>query len=218
MSKRTQPAPARPHSIAPASIGDRLRGGVGIEHARLVWLVVLSHTPWDGARRPTWASNSTLAHESGLTVARVEYALAQLRTAGMLETPRGERPGARRRFGRLLVPKLEGPVKILIPDRAAMTNLWITCREARPRPAALVTAMVGAHALAAHALDRRPSEWAPVPGPAAQLRRFVGASKGSTWGRRVNDLCGLGLLERREQLWVAPPREWMQGWRALNRR
>ncbi len=220
MSKRTQPPHPSPHSIAPASIYARLSGGVGIEHARLLWLVILSHTPWDGARRPTWATNATLAADAGMTgpdaARQTERALNRLREASMLVTRHGERPGARRRFGRLLEPQLAGPVKVLIPDRGAMTNLWITCREARPRPAALVTAMVGAYALAAHGLDRAPTEWAPVPGPAAELRRFVGASKGSTWGRRVNDLCDLGLLERRDALWVAPPREWMQAWRAIH--
>lgn len=213
-----------PHSIEHAAIGRRLVRvkGRGSDHAVLVWLAVLSHTPYDGAERPTWACTETLALETGLSPRDVQYGLQRLREASMLTTPHGRRHDARgrparREFGRLLEPKIEGPVKVLIPDRAAMANLWITCREARPRPAALVTAMVGAHVLAAHALDRRPSEWAPVPGPAAELRRFVGASKGSTWGRRVNDLCGLGLLERRDQLWVAPPREWMQGWRAIIR-
>jgi len=212
--EHTQPRARGPHSIHHAAIGDRLRGD-GCERARLLWLMILSHTPWRAARRPTWASNVTLSHESGLDERRVRLGLQRLREAGMLATAQGERPGARRRVGRILAPAISAPVKVLIPGRGAMTNLWITCRESRPRPAALVTAMVGAYALAAHALDEHPEKWSPVPGPAADLRRFVGASKGSTWGKRVNDLCDLGLLERRSGLWVAPPREWMQGWRAL---
>jgi len=220
LSKRTQPRDPRPHSLAPASIGTRLAcvSGRGSEHAKLLWLFIVAHTRWPGRLvvHP-WPSNATLADESSLDLRDARRALAALRSSGMVETRRGSRANTDKPRGRILIPKLDAQVKVLVPDRAEMISLWRACRRARQRPAALVTAMVGAYALAAHALDEHPEKWSPVPGPAADLRRFVGASKGSTWGKRVNDLCDLGLLERRSGLWVAPPREWMQGWRALSR-
>ena len=188
MSDRTQLAPARLHSIAPAAIADRLASanGRGSAVAPLVWWAILSHSPWDAAPRPTWASNATLAAETGLDGGKVKQALAQLRAAGMLSSHHGERPGARRRHGRVLVPSLSAPAKVLIPDRGAVANLWITCREVRPRPAGLVITMTGASILAASALDHRPDEWAPVPG---RLRRSTFTSTANSGSSSGIDLC-----------------------------
>ena len=209
MSKRTQPRARGLHSIAAAAIDDRLRvaHGRGSDHAPLLWFRILGHTPWDGADRPTWASNVTLSHEAGLPVTSVEYALGQLRTAGMLSTPWGIRPGAARLWGRVLVPHIDAPVKVHVPGRSHMADLWRTCRSARKRPITLVTLMVGMHALAAHELGHAPNDWARVPGSLAALRRFVGASRGSTFTERLTVLVELGLVRRGGGLWVAPP-EW----------
>jgi len=201
------------------AIGARLnlRRIRGTEHAKLLWFVVLSHTPWETLSRPTWANNETLTHELGLTDRRdTERAMGQLRHAGMLSTPEGERPGARRKIGRLLVPRLGSPAKVIIPDREAMTQLWSLCREVRCRPASLVTTVVGMYALACHAQDREIFEWAPVPGRLADHRRFVGARKNSAWTERVRDLERLGVIKRvGREVWISPASTWDRSARAI---
>lgn len=217
MSDATQPPAGGLHSRADVSIGARLNlsRGKGDEAAKLLWFVILSHTPWDTLNRPTWASNVTLSHESGLCLRWVELGLNRLRTAGMLTTPVGLRPTAKRKWGRLLVPRLGSPVKVKIPDRGAMANLWLVCREVRQRPAALVTLVVGLHALA-HREHVPPSQWAPIPVHMAEVRRFVGARKNAAWTQRVRDLEALGLIRREgRKVWLAPVRSWYRSERAL---
>ncbi len=135
----------------------------------------------------------------------------------MLTTRIGRRPGAQRPVGRVLVPRLARPVKVLIPDRGAMANLWLTCREIRKRPVTLVTLMVGAYVLAADAAGgRHPRGWSVVPGSGADLRRFVGARKNAAWTQRLRDLEGLELLHVRDgQRMIAPVRSWYRSERAL---
>lgn len=223
MLDHSLPPSTRSASPDPASINDRLAHipGRGRELAPLIWMMILA-IPTDrrGLRR---ANNETLALDAGMlwspdALRQTERALAVLRRASMLKTRTGIRKGSRRRVGRVLDPQLADPVTLARPDRGAMTNLWLTCHEVRRSPAALVTLMVGAYALACHANDdQRLDGWAPVGTSQAALRRFVGASKGSTWNRRLHDLEGLGLLSRDRGLRVAPPTQWMQSWRALYR-
>ena len=220
MSESTQPPSGGPHS---ASIGARmnLNPKRGDEHAKLIWFVILSRTMWPGRKKQSpWPTDTTLALDAGLGLRRdAERALQRLREADMLTTPTGRRPpSATRAHGRLLVPRLGSPVKILIPTRGQMTNIWLTCAEARQRPAALVTLVVGLYALACHAEDRRVDGWTEIPGTMADVRRFVGARKGHAWTQRVRDLEGLGLLERRGRvIWLAPVSRWSQARRALDR-
>ena len=213
MSDRNLPRARDAHSLASAEIGARLnlKRRRGAENAKLLWFVILSHTPWGTLTRPTWACDETLANEAGVGLRDEKRALAVLREAGMLTTPTGHRPGAQRPYGRLLVPRLGSPAKVLIPDVGLMTNLWITCRERRARPGALVTLAVGCYVLAAHELDRHPRAWSKIPGKLADVRRFVGARKNAAWTERVRDLERLGLLARDDgQLWLAPTSRWMQ--------
>lgn len=222
MSESTQPPKGGPHSISPASIGARLNltTGKGDEHAKLLWLVILSRTRWPGRRQQDpWPTDSTLAHDAGIKDERVvRRALQRLRGAGMITTPTGNRPTAKRKHGRLLVPRLSAPVKILIPDRGQMTNLWLTCGEFRERPASLVTLVVGLYALACDAEGRRVTGWTKIHGTAADARRFVGARKGHAWTRRLRDLESIGLLERRgREVWLAPVSRWIQAERAISR-
>ena len=220
MLDRSLPPTRRSASLESAAINDRLAHvpGRGRELAPLLWIMVLALPDRRGIRR---ANNETLALNAGMAwssegIRQTERALAVLRRSGMLETRIGKRPGARRPNGRILEPQITAP-ELLVPDRNAMTNLWLTCHEARRSPAALVTLMVGAYALACHHGGGWPVyEWSPVGTSQAALRRFVGASKGSTWNRRLGDLEGLGLLSR-GPLAIAPPEEWFQGWRALSR-
>lgn len=221
MAHRTQPLASGPHSLAPASIGDRLNkraSGHGLEPAKLIWFAVLSHTPWTRVKRPTWASNETLANETVIMVSEVERGIRRLRQAKMLETAHGHRRGASRQWGRILKPAIASPVKVLIPDRAKMANLWATCRQVRKKPISLVTMVVGAYVLAAHELDRRPFPtcWSHVPGSAADLRRLVGARKNQAWTRRLRDAEEIGLLARDgRDIMLAPVAGWMRGQRAI---
>lgn len=157
MSDRKLPRARGAHSIAGAELGARLnlKRRRGAENAKLLWFVILSHTPWSTLTRPTWACDQTLANEAGLDIREQKRALAVLREAELLTTPTGHRPGARRPWGRLLVPKLGAPVKVLIPDVGLMTNLWITCRDRRKRPGALVTLAVGCYVRLWPALAQR---------------------------------------------------------------
>jgi hypothetical protein len=221
VSETTQPQTRGLHSQATAAIGARLHVGArgrGSDYAQLVWLVILSHTPWPGrGERPTWASNVTLAAEAGLDEREVARALAVLREAGMLETPIGRRPGARRPFGRLLVPRIGAPVKLLIPERHDMANLWGLCRERRARPASLVTAAVGAYALASDHAGHRPRDWTQIGCRQADWRRFVGARKNASWTKRVRELEQLDIVRRRGRvIEVAPTRSWLRAARVLD--
>lgn len=227
MSGHTEPHLERPYSIDPVAIGPRwtLRPKRGDEHAKLIWFVVLSHTPWNAGGRPTWVSNETIMAEAGLRHLRdVERGMARLREAGMLTTSIGERRQARRKAGRVINPALPHPVKVLIPGRGhgkfdpgPITNLWLTCGELRDRPATLVTAVVGLYVLAAHvAGGEHPDGWAPVPCRDATIRRFVGGSEGSTFTRRMRDLETLGLVRTIDGVrHLAPVRLWYQATRAM---
>lgn len=220
MSEHTQPRARGLHSHATAAVGARLNilaNSKGREHAALAWLAILSHTPWECLTRPTWATNETLAAETGLELVDTERALQRLREAGMLTTPWGHRPGAQRKFGRLLVPALGAPAVVLIPDRHDMTNLWALCREKRKRPAPLVTMVVGAYALACDHAGERFDEWAPIGCRQADWRRFVGARKNASWSERVRVLEALDLIRRKGRaIEVAPTRSWLRAARALD--
>lgn len=200
------------HQHETASIGARGAAltGQGAEYARLVWLVILSHTKWPGrAEGPTWASNATVARESGLELNDVELALGKLRRAGLLTTPIGKRPGARRPCGRLLVPTLGARCKLLIPESFDVGNLWTLARSCRRRAASLVTAMVGAYALACDHAGDRIEDWSELGCKQADWRRFVGAKKNASWAKRIRELVELGLLRREgRRVFVAPPRAW----------
>ena len=212
MSDSTLPPRCGLYSHATAGIGVRaqLLQGRGSDHAKLLWLVILSHTPWGTTTRPTWASNETLRHETGLEQVDVDHARRRLRDAGMLTTEVGRRPGARRPVGRVLVPQLGAPARVLIPDRHEMAQLWSRCRGFRKRPAFAVTAVVGAYALASDAAGHRVDDWAELGCSQSEWRRFVGASKGGGWRSLGRDLELAGLIRRTGRaIDVAPPRSWL---------
>jgi len=221
VSDHTQPTATGLHSLASAIIGARLNLDQqrSDEAAKLIWFVILSHTPWESLTRPTWATDTTLANDAGMKGLRdVERAVARLRTSDMLTTTIGHRPGARRPTGRVLCPRIGAPVKVLIPDRGSMANLWITCREVQSRPAPMVTLAVGLYVLACHEVGHRPEGWTRIPGTMSDVRRFVGARKGHAWTRRIRDMEALGLLGRPDgEIWVAPAIAWDQTARALAR-
>jgi hypothetical protein len=198
------------------AIGDRLLtiAGPGREPARILWWVILSHAPWGPRRRPTWASNATLGREAGLPPNGVETGLSSLRKAGMLTTPEGLRPGARRTRGRLLVPEITQPVKVVVPNAASMASLWSLCRGVRTRPAALVSTMVGLSVLAGSPVEAE--TWPRVNlGPAA-LCRFLGVGPGIWHRERIEQLVALGLLRwTTAGVAVAPTSTWDVSARAL---
>lgn len=219
MSDSTQPVKTGPHFIESAGIGARLAKskGRGRDYAKLVWFAVLSHTPWDTFKRPTWACDETLAHDVGIDVREAERALQRLRAAGMLETPIGHRPGADRPVGRVLRPKIWTPVRVVIPTQEQMGRLWGLLREHHERPVTLVTTMVGLHVLAAHDLGRRPTGLVRIPWRMAEVRRFVGSRKNAAWTSRLRRLEGLDLIRRDgRDLWLAPMRHWSRTARVLD--
>jgi hypothetical protein len=184
--------------------------GVGAEHARLVRLILLSYTRWPG--RPgqaPWPSNATIAARARLTERQVERALAQLLAAKVITTRVGHRAGARRSVGRLIDVDLHEPCKALAPEAIDVASLWAVTKALRDRPAALVTAMVGAYMLASDAIGRPIDEWTELGCSMAAWRRFVGHADNASWRKRVRELEDLGLL-RREGLTiiVSPPRAW----------
>lgn len=198
MSDRTRPPLSGPHSVkAAASIGDRLGSGRAVELAKLIWFCGLS--------RPTWPSGEELAADAGLihwdSSREVRRAIAQLRGSKMLG-----------RGG----PALTEPVDLLIPDRGAMTNLWLTCREVRPRPVTLVTLIVGMYVLAASLDGFSRTAWCRVPGSAAEIRRLVGARARNAFRQRMRDLEDLQLIAYDgDALMLAPTRRWYQADRAI---
>jgi len=216
VSDSTLPQKCGLHSHATAGIGIRAHHlhGRGSDYAKLVWLIILSHTRYPGRPpREPWATDVTLAHETGIGVhdlREVQRGLQRLRDAGLITTPIGRRPGARRPTGRVLVPQLGAPARVLIPDRHEMAQLWARCREFRKRPAFAVTAMVGAYALACDAADHRIDDWSPLGCTQSEWRRFVGAAKGGGWRALVSDLDRAGLIRRDGRaIDVAPPRSWL---------
>ena len=214
VSDRTLPQHVPLHSRLDVAVGARLSScsGDGIEAAKLTWLKILSRTPWPGRRpRPTWSNDLTIARDLGLPARQsVAKALRHLRAAGMLTTPRGKRPVGRK-YGRLLVPALGAPVKVMVPDGFDIRNLWTLGRTVTSRPAPLVTAMVGAYALAMDAARRTNDleEWSTLGCKQADWRRFVGARKNASWTRRVRTLEAIGLIRRDgHAVMVSPPRAW----------
>ena len=140
MSEHTRPQPTGLHSHATAAIGVRTHRlvGRGADYAKLLWLVLLSHSRWPGnSARPVWACDLTLIHEMGLFARDVREAkrgLQRLADAGMIKRSIGHRPGARRPVGRVIEPALGSQVRVLIPDRHEMAQLWARCRAFRSRP------------------------------------------------------------------------------------
>jgi hypothetical protein len=184
--------------------------GVGAEHARIVRLILLSYTRWPG--RPgqaPWPSNATIAARAGLTERQVERAIAQLLAAKVITTRVGHRAGARRSVGRLIDVYLHEPCKALAPEAIDVASLWAVTKALRDRPAALVTAMVGAYMLASDASGAAIDEWTELGCSMAAWRRFIGHADNASWRKRVRELEDLGLL-RREGLTiiVSPPRAW----------
>lgn len=202
------------HRHETASLGARgtRLAGVGSEHARLVRLVLLSYTSWPGRpKRSPWPSNETLAARTGLTERQIERALAALRDAGIATSRVGRRAGARRQVGRLLELGLHAPCKALAPEAFDVGSLWTIARTMRDRPAALITAMVGAYMLASDAAGRDGlEEWGALGCSMADWRRFVGHRANASWTRRVRELELLGLIRRDgRRIFVSPPRAWL---------
>ena len=200
------------HRHETASLGLRAGElvGVGAEHARLVRLILLSYTRWPG--RPgqaPWPSNATIAARARLTERQVERAIAQLLAAKVITTRVGHRAGARRSVGRLIDVYLHEPCKALAPEAIDVASLWAVTKALRDRPAALVTAMVGAYMLASDASGAAIDEWTELGCSMAAWRRFIGHADNASWRKRVRELEDLGLL-RREGLTiiVSPPRAW----------
>lgn len=195
-----------------ASLGARaLRiRGTGAEAARLLRLVLLAATRWPGREQhDPWHSNETLAAITGLAARQVERALAVLRSAGELVSRYGPRAGARRRIGRLLKLGLHAPVKALAPAGADIRNLWAIGRAARARPAALITAMVGAYMLASDHTGGAIEDWADLGCSMSDWRRFIGHRDNPSWTKRARELERLGLIRREgRRVIVSPPRAW----------
>jgi hypothetical protein len=200
------------HRHETASMGPRggLLTGVGAEHARLVRLILLSYTRWPG--RPgqsPWPSNATIAARARLTERQVERALAQLLEAEIITTRVGHRAGARRSVGRLIDVNLHEPCKALAPEAIDVASLWAVMKSLRERPAALVTAMVGAYMLASDASGGPIDEWSDLGCSMADWRRFIGHADNAAWRKRVRELEELGLLRREgRKIIVSPPRAW----------
>ncbi len=200
------------HLHETASVGLRAGriAGVGAEHARLVRLILLSYTRWPG--RPgqsPWPGNATIAARSRLTERQVERAIAVLREAEIITTRVGRRVGARRPVGRLIDVYLHAPCKALAPDAVDVESLWAVTRSLRDRPAALVTAMVGAFMLASDAAGDTINEWSDLGCSMSAWRRFIGHADNASWARRVRELEQLGLLRREGRtVFVSPPRAW----------
>ena len=200
------------HLHETASVGLRAGriAGVGAEHARLVRLILLSYTRWPG--RPgqsPWPGNATLAVRTRLTERQVERAVAVLREAEVITTRIGRRAGARRPVGRLIDVYLHAPCKALAPEAVDVESLWAVTRSLRDRPAALVTAMVGAYMLASDAAGVAIDEWSELGCSMSSWRRFVGHADNASWTKRVRELEQLGLLRREgRRIFVSPPRAW----------
>jgi hypothetical protein len=153
-------------------------------------------------------SNATIASDAGLTVKEVEKAMACLRKAKMIETRWGPRPKAKP--GRLIALDLHSPCKALAPGRFEVGMLWWIVKKARARPAALVTAMVGAFMLASSVAGGALEDWADLGCSMADWRRFVGHRDNPSWTRRVRDLESLGLIRRSgRRVFVSPPKAWL---------
>lgn len=183
--------------------------GVRSARTRIMWLVILSHTPWDTLSRPTWASNVTLEHETGMDDRAVRRAIASLQSAGMVKLSNGIRPGARRAFGRIFDPALTSPVQVIVPERDGVARLWALARSRRTRCAPLVLAGLGAHVLSCHHARRRLTAAGEIGCSQGDWRRLIGATKGSQWSRIVADLEHLELIQRRDSgVWVMPPSTW----------
>jgi len=200
------------HRHETASLGARgcRLAGVGSEHARLLRLVLLSYTRWPG--RPgqnPWPSNKTLASRTRLDERQIERAMAALRDADLVATRTGRRTGARRPVGRLIDMRLHAPCKALAPGGFDVGNLWTLARSLRARPAALVTAMVGAFMLASDAAGCPLEEWSELGCSMSDWRRFIGHRDNASWTKRVRELERLGLLRREGRtVLVSPPRAW----------
>jgi hypothetical protein len=184
--------------------------GTGAEHARLVRLVLLSYTRWPGKPgQSPWPANTTLAARTRLTERQIERALALLREAEIITIRVGRRAGARRQVGRLIDVDLHAPCKALVPDAVDLDSLWAVTRSLRDRPAALVTAMVGAFMLASDAAAGPIDEWSDLGCSMSEWRRFVGHADNASWTKRVRELEGLGLLRKEgRKIRVSPPRAW----------
>lgn len=198
------------HETASMGLRAGLLTGVGTEHARLVRLVLLSYTRWPG--RPgqaPWPSNARLAARTRLTERQVERAIAQLLEAEIITTRVGRRAGARRSVGRLIDVYLHEPCKALAPEAIDVASLWSVTKALRDRPAALVTAMVGAYMLASDASGEAIDEWSELGCSMSAWRRFIGHADNASWRKRVRELEGLGLLRREGRtIKVSPPRAW----------
>jgi hypothetical protein len=195
-----------------ASVGLRAEqiAGVGAEHARLVRLFLLSYTRWPGqAGQSPWPANTSLAARTRLTERQIERALVVLREAEIITTRVGRRVGARRPVGRLIDIYLHAPCKALAPDAVDVESLWAVTRSLRERPAALVTAMVGAFMLASDVAGGPINEWSDLGCSMSAWRRFIGHADNASWTKRVRELEGLGLLRREgRMIFVSPPRAW----------
>jgi hypothetical protein len=202
------------HLHETASVGLRAGrlAGVGAEHARLVRLILLSYTRWPGkagAGQSPWPANTTLASRTRLTERQVERAVAVLREAEIITTRVGRRAGARRAVGRLIDIYLHAPCKALAPDAVDVESLWAVTRSLRERPAALVTAMVGAFMLASDEAGGSINEWSALGCSMSSWRRFIGHADNASWTKRVRELEGLGLRRREgRKIFVSPPRAW----------
>jgi hypothetical protein len=113
-------------------------------------------------------------------------------------------------MGRLLELGLHAPCKALAPEAVDVGWLWMIGRSRRTRPAALVTAMVGAYMLASDAAgEEHIEDWAELGCSMAAWRRFVGHKDNHSWTRRVRELEELGLIRREgRKITVSPPRAW----------
>lgn len=214
MKNHTRQTPSGLHRHETASLGARgykLRG-TGSEHARLLRLVLLAYTRWPG--RPDhapWPSNKTLSARTCLEERQIERSLAALREAELVRTRIGKRIGATKPTGRLIEVGLHAPCKALAPGPLDVGNLWRLARALRPRPAALVTAMVGAYMLACDdPEDPQPIEdWTELGCTMAEWRRFIGHKDNPGWSKRLRELDGLGLIRREGRVvHVSPPRAW----------
>ena len=213
----TQPRGLALDSIDRIAIGARLdsASGEGKEAARLLWFVILSRTPFDGAKRPTWSSNVTLALDAGLRTPTgqadtqtVKYGLQRLRKAGMLTCHHGVRPGASRAFGRILVPAIAKPVRVVMPDRSAMSNAWAMLREAGlVRPAATVATLQALAVLAGS--PEHADSWPQVVLSTARLMRFIGVRGWTAHKRRLDSIVEAGLARwTTTGIAVAPTSMW----------
>lgn len=199
--KHARPLPG-PESIRRLELPDLPRGR-GRAHAPIIWLALASHLRWSADGTDAWASNATLAGETGCPTRAVEYAIAMLRRAGKISVRYGAR--GRYGYGRIItLHLLEGPggnPKVDLPSPADMAALWDRARGQRERPATLVALGVALHVVTAAHNKGKVGKGKTVRPKLAQLQRLVGASAGQTFTARLDALAASGVILRAGEYW-----------------